>query len=147
MVRIPATTRLALWVCVVCLAWPTAMAWAMGGGSSNGELNLPIPAAAVRVQLTDRTGRAYTVERFSWEGKLYLQGVFGAAKLSIPFAKIRFIKGLAADPSSPGKAMAEVALVTGETVKLAVDPGSRCYGMTPYGPMEILFKDVAEIRM
>lgn len=126
-----------------------AAGWLMGLGGGNGtgtEKAIPIPQKNFTVAVTDARGLKAQVERFTWEGKVHIQGQYGNATITLPFQKVLSIKVGAGTPPAPTLVISRVTLRSGETLELAVERSSKCYGESSFGNYEIFFKDIAELQ-
>lgn len=118
----------------------------LGGGNGGSEKPIPIPQKNFTVSVADLRGQKVQVERFTWEGKVSFQGQYGSATITLPFAKVQSVKVVQAQGNvSPTQVMTRMALRSGETLELALDRASKCYGDTAFGTYEIFLKDVGEI--
>lgn len=119
----------------------------MGGGNSGAEKPIPIPQRNFTVSITDMRGRKATAERFTWEGKVHFQGQYGSATITVPFQKVQSVQVLPTQENvSPTQILTRMNLRSGETLELALDRTSKCYGETPFGNYEIFVKDIGEIQ-
>jgi hypothetical protein len=120
----------------------------LGGGTESGSgSNIPIPQENFTVTVVDRSGQSLEARRFTWEGKVQFRAQLGNATVSLPFSKIRSVKVSAGNGDKAGAlARAAVTLRTGDTVEVALDRASKCYGETKFGNYEIFLKDVASIE-
>ncbi|MBF0288176.1 MAG: hypothetical protein HQM14_10190 [SAR324 cluster bacterium] len=113
-----------------------------GDGNSSAEVNLPLPEKNFPVVLTDNQGVTTQTARMSWEGKNYLQGKYGNAKVTVPFAKIQQVRLFPGKDINPNAVLTEIKLKTGKTVQLAVDRTTKVYADTDFGQFEIFVKDL-----
>lgn len=127
-----------------------ASAFLMGMGGGSGPANekiVPIPDKNYTVQVTDSRNAKVEARRFTWEGKVYFQGQFGQATVTLPFPKVKSLKIVPdAATTSPNLIMAKVTLATGETLDIALDRSSKCYGETSFGTYEIYVRDVTTLQ-
>jgi hypothetical protein len=134
---------------LTALALTVAAGWLMGLGGGNGagtEKAIPIPQKNFTVAVADARGLKAQVERFTWEGKVHIQGQYGNATITLPFQKVLSIKVGAGPAPAPTLVMSRVTLRSGETLELAVARSSKCYGESTFGNYEIFFKDIAELQ-
>lgn len=132
---------------LVLLALIAPVVMGMGGGNSGSEKPIPIPQRNFTVSVTDMRGRKATAERFTWEGKVHFQGQYGSATITVPFQKVQSVKVLPTQENiSPAQILTRMTLRGGETLELALDRTSKCYGETPFGNYEIFVKDIGEIQ-
>lgn len=124
-----------------------AAPWLMGlGGGNGGEKSIPIPQKNFTVAVTDSKGQKATAERFTWEGKVNFTGQFGSATITLPFQKVQSVRVMPAQgTSSPTQVLTKMTLRSGETLELAIDRTTKCYGETSFGNYEIFLKDISEI--
>jgi hypothetical protein len=117
---------------LAALAAVSALLMGMGGGSGPAnEKIVPIPDKNYTVQVTDSRSAKVEARRFTWEGKVYFQGQYGQAS---------------AATTSPNLIMAKMTLTTGETLDIALDRSSKCYGETSFGTYEIFVRDVTVLQ-
>jgi hypothetical protein len=120
----------------------------MGGGSGPAnEKIVPIPDKNYTVQVTDSRSAKVEARRFTWEGKVYFQGQYGQATVTLPFPKVKSVQIVpSAATTSPNLIMAKMTLTTGETLDIALDRSSKCYGETSFGTYEIFVRDVTVLQ-
>lgn len=118
-----------------------------GNGGGNGAADIPIPDENYNVAIADTSGQQLNARRFTWEGKVHFRGQLGNATVTLPFAKVRSVRVLHAQVSEDAGNLVptEVELRNGNTVRIAIDRSSKCYGETEFGSYEIFFKDVGRI--
>ncbi len=116
-----------------------------GDGNSSAEVNLPLPEKNFPVVLTDNQGVKTQTTRMSWEGKNYLQGKYGNAKVTVPFAKIQQVRLFPGKDMQSNAILTEIQLKTGKTIKLAVDRTTKVYADTDFGQLEIFVKDLKSV--
>jgi len=127
----------------------TAALWSLGMGDSGGGGGgggAPIPDRNFTASLTDNEGNAVEAERFTWEGKVHFRAAYGNATITLPFEKLRRVT-FKPEAETVGEELilATAELRTGETLDVAIDRTTKCYGETRFGSYEIFVKDVAEI--
>jgi hypothetical protein len=119
----------------------------LGGGTEGGSSsNIPIPQQNYTVTVVDRSGQSLEAKRFTWEGKVEFRGQIGNATVSLPFNKVRSVKVGPSNGDKSGAIKATMTLRSGESVEVALDRTSKCYGESKFGNYEIFFKDVASIE-
>ncbi len=132
----------------MAVAVALAAVWWMGlgnGGDGDGP-SIPIPQQNFSVTVTDTQGKSLKANRFTWEGKVHFEGMFGNARITLPFQKLKSVKVFSGKKlSNPDLIAASVTTKSGETVELSLERTSKCYGKTRFGNYEIFFKDVGEI--
>ncbi len=118
----------------------------LGGGNGGSDKPIPIPQKNFTVTVTDVRGQKAQAERFTWEGKVAFQGQYGSATITLPFQKVQSVKVVQGQSgTTPTQVLTRMALRSGETLELALDRTSKCYGETSFGNYEIFLKDVGEI--
>jgi len=132
----------------LALALAVAAGWLMGlgGNDTNTPKTIPIPQKNFTVVISDARGMKARVERFTWEGKVHFQGLYGNATITLPFQKVLSFKVGAGTSSNPSLIQSRVTLRSGETIDLAMERTSKCYGESSFGDYEIFFKDVTELQ-
>jgi hypothetical protein len=132
----------------ISVIWMSTLAMAMGGSSNpSTEKVVPIPDKNYTVSITDSRGAKVEARRFTWDGKVYFEGQFGQATVTLPFPKIKSIQvNPTAATTSPNLVMVKVALVSGDTLDLALERTSKCYGETSFGTYEIFVRDIASLQ-
>jgi len=121
----------------------------LSGGSSGptNEKVVPIPDKNYTVQVTDSRGAKVEARRFTWEGKVYFQGLYGQATVTLPFPKVKAVQVLpSAATVSPNLVMAKITLSSGATLDIALDRTTKCYGETDFGTYEIYVRDVTNLQ-
>jgi hypothetical protein len=133
---------------LAALAAVSALLMGMGGGSGPAnEKIVPIPDKNYTVQVTDSRSAKVEARRFTWEGKVYFQGQYGQATVTLPFPKVKSVQIVpSAATTSPNLIMAKMTLTTGETLDIALDRSSKCYGETSFGTYEIFVRDVTVLQ-
>lgn len=131
------------------LAAVSVVLMGLSGGNSGPttEKVVPIPDKNYTVQVTDSRGAKVEARRFTWEGKVYFQGLYGQATVTLPFPKVKAMQILpSAATVSPNLIMAKVTLASGEPLDIALERTSKCYGETAFGTYEIYVRDMAQLQ-
>ena len=134
---------------LAALALASSLFMGMGGnsGGPTTEKVVPIPDKNYTVMVTDSRGAKAEARRFTWEGKVYFQGQFGQATVTLPFPKVKSVQVLpTAATTSPNLVMVKMTLATGETLDMALERTSKCYGETSFGTYEIFVRDVTQLQ-
>lgn len=135
------------WALALALLPAAGLLMGLGGGSGGEEKPIPIPQKNFTVTVSDSKGLKVQAERFTWEGKVHFQGQFGHATLTLPFQKVKSLKVLSGGvDGNSALVRTQATLRSGETLELALDRASKCYGETSFGNYEIFLKDVGEIQ-
>ena len=135
------------WV-VAALAIVSTVFMGMGGNSGPAtEKVVPIPDKNYTVMVTDTRGAKAEARRFTCEGKVYFQGQYGQATVTLPFPKVKSLQVQpTAATTSPNLIMVKVGLVSGENMDIALERTSKCYGETAFGTYEIFMRDVTQLQ-
>jgi hypothetical protein len=145
-VRATQQNRGSRWRMVLVVILASLWSLGLGNGSDQDGPKIPIPQRNFTVTVTDSKGQALEASRFTWEGKVHLRGQYGNATVTLPFQKLKKVNVLVEKKlKNPDLIGAAVELKTGESLELALERTSKCYGETRYGNYEIFLKDVAEI--
>ncbi|MBL0691384.1 MAG: hypothetical protein JJV97_03545 [SAR324 cluster bacterium] len=118
--------------------------FAVGGGSSSeSSIDIPLPAQNYFATITDVLKIVVDGNRISWNGKIYLEGMLGHAKVSVPFEKINriTIEGPASAVDN-GHMLAKVKLIDDQQVEILLLMNSKFYGQTSFGEFEVFIKDL-----
>ena len=83
-------------------------------------------------------------ERVSMNKQLYLEGMLGELKISIPFAKIAALK-IFNTQNSKTLFLLEIQLLSGKNLKLEVAKDTLVAGTVSYGSFEVYLIDLNEI--
>ena len=114
---------------LVLLAGMALLLMAMGGKGSGFERS-PRVEKNFAVLVTDISGNKIEGEKFSWEGRIHLDGSLGMALVVIPFEKI---KDLTVGERRDRKVRVTVRLKDGSETMVDVDADARCYGDAGFG--------------
>ena len=132
---------------IVALAPLALLLMGLGNGSDANRSTIPLPERNYSVTVTDSKGRTIEADRFTWDGKVYFKATFGSASITLPFEKLSALNMQPqAETGSPNLIAASAVLKSGETVAVALDRTSKCYGTTRFGDYEIFIKDVGSIK-
>ena len=89
--------------------------WALGDSEDTVKDNF-VPEKNYRVQVLDNKGVSIKAERVSMNKQLYLEGMLGELKISIPFAKIAALK-IFNTQNSKTLFLLEIQLLSGKNLK------------------------------
>jgi len=119
-----------------------ALLTGMGGLGGQPEGKVPKTDEDVRAQLTDRSGESIELNRFSMDGKIFLEGRRGDGKLDVFFRDLREISfGKVGGEEVP----VELLLKSGNRLKVQVRKRAVFYGDTGFGAYRIPARDVGRI--
>jgi len=119
---------------LLLLAAPPASGMGLGG-EDEPTARIPEPAMNWRVRVTDVDMQQIEVVRASFDGHVFLTGMMGKAKVSVPFEKIEKV---VFEPTGEGRdLLAVVALKGGGQQSLVVHGRTPCFGEAPFGNVEI----------
>ena len=113
----------------------------LGGGDEDG-IEVPSANEIWKASVVDSTLTETTLDEFSWEGFVHVQGKLGAGEVSIRFDDIARIDF---EPTEKTRSLALVQLKDGSVKKLSIDGRATLYGKTGFGAYKILLKDVKRI--
>ncbi len=126
---------------LVLLATLALLLMAMGGKGSGFERS-PRVEKNFAVLVTDASGNKIEGEKFSWEGRIHLDGSMGMAQVVIPFDKIKeFTVGEKRDR----KVRVTVHLKDGSETTVDVDADARCYGDAGFGSFMLAMDEIKSV--
>ncbi len=117
--------------------------WALGDTKEAQKSNF-VPEKNYRVRILDNKGVSIKAERVSMNKQLYLEGMLGELKISIPFAKIAALK-IFNTQNSKTLFLLEIQLLSGKNLKLEVAKDTLVAGTVSYGSFEVYLIDLNEI--
>jgi hypothetical protein len=127
--------RIGILVLLVALA---LLLTAMGGKGSGFE-RAPRVEKNFAVQITDTSGNKIEGDKFSWEGRVHLDGSLGMAQVVIPFEKI---KEITVGEKRERKVRVSVHLKDGGEAMVDVDADARCYGEAMFGSFMLTMGEI-----
>jgi hypothetical protein len=115
----------------------------MGGLGGVPEGTIPEVKEDIGVRLVDRSGTATELTRVSVDGNLFLEGMRGNGKVSIPLQEVMRLEVTAV----AGETVAARLLLRNEnTLNLSLRKRAVLYGDTGYGAYQIQLRDVQSIE-
>lgn len=108
---------------------------------AGGVTRIPEPSLSYQVRVTDTEMNQFLVDKASFEGHIYLSGVVGKARVSVPFDKIRKV---IFEPLADGQVLAVVTLATGRQQSLTVRGDTPCFGLADFGNVAIQLSDLRD---
>ena len=103
-----------------------------------------VPEKNYRVQVLDNKGISVVAENVSINKQLYLEGMLGKLKISIPFSKIAALK-IFNTQNSKTLFLLETQLLSGKKLKLEVVKNTLVAGTVSYGSFQVYLIDLNEI--
>lgn len=126
---------------LVLLTTLALLLMAMGGKGSGFERS-PRVEKNFAVVVTDTSDKKIEGEKFSWEGRIHLDGSLGMAKVVVPFDKIKeFTVGEKRDR----KVRVAVHLKDGGETTIDVDADARCYGDAGFGSFMLTMDEIKSV--
>jgi hypothetical protein len=126
---------------LVLLATLALLLTAMGGKGSGFE-RTPRVEKNFAVLVTDTSGNKIEGDKFSWEGRVHLDGSLGMAQVVIPFDKI---KELTVGEKRDRKVRVAVRLKDGSETMIDVDADARCYGDAGFGSFMLTMAEIKSV--
>jgi len=129
---------------VIFLALLTILApllMAMGGKGSGFE-RAPRVDKNFAVLVTDISGKTIEGDKFSWEGRVHLDGSLGMAQVVIPFDKI---KELTVGEKRDRKVRVTLRLKDGSEAMVDVDADARCYAEAGFGSFMLTMAEIKSV--
>jgi hypothetical protein len=126
---------------LVLLATLVLLLTAMGGKGSGFE-RAPRVEKSFAVQVTDTSGNKIEGDKFSWEGRIHMDGSLGMAQVVIPFEKI---KELTVGERRDRKVRVSVHLKDGGEAMVDVDGDARCYGEAGFGSFSLTMAEIKSV--
>jgi len=126
---------------LVLLATLALLLTAMGGKGSGFE-RAPRVEKNFAVLVTDASGKKIEGEKFSWEGRIHLDGSMGLAQVVVPFDKI---KELTVGEKRDRKVRVAVRLKDGGETMVDVDADARCYGDAGFGSFMLTMDEIKSV--
>jgi hypothetical protein len=91
----------------------------------------------------DQSGVTVEVTQVSYNGEVYLYGLFGDGQVTVPFENLQEVRF---EPSNePGKRVAFAALRDGSSVRVLVEEDIPAYGKTSFGTYQITVDKIRRI--
>ena len=112
------------------------------GGKGSGFERTPRVEKNFAVQITDSSGNKIEGDKFSWEGRIHLDGSVGMALVVIPFDKI---KDLTIGEKRDRKVRVTVRLKEGGETTVDVDADARCYGDAGFGSFMLIMGEIKSV--
>jgi hypothetical protein len=126
---------------LVLLTILTPLLMAMGGKGSGFE-RAPRVEKNFSVLVTDISGNKIAGDKFSWEGRIHLDGSLGMAQVVIPFDKI---KEVTVGEKRDRKVRVTVHLKDGSETMIDVDADARCYGESGFGSFMLTMSEIKSV--
>ncbi len=126
---------------LVLLVTLALLLMAMGGKGSGFE-RAPRVEKNFAVLITDISGKTIEGDKFSWEGRIHLDGSLGMAQVVIPFDKI---KELTVGEKRDRKVRVAVRLRDGGETAVDVDADARCYGEAGFGSFMLTMAEIKSV--
>ena len=112
------------------------------GGKGSGFERAPRVEKNFSVLVTDISGNRIEGDKFSWEGRIHLDGSLGMAQVVIPFDKI---KELTVGEKRDRKVRVAVRLKDGGETTVDVDADARCYGEAGFGSFMLTMAEIKSV--
>lgn len=112
------------------------------GGKGSGFERTPRVEKNFSVLVTDISGNKIEGEKFSWEGRIHLDGSIGMAQVVVPFDKI---KELTVGEKRERKVRVAVRLKDGGETAVDVDADARCYGEAGFGSFMLTMAEIKSV--
>lgn len=126
---------------LVLLVTLALLLMAMGGKGSGFE-RAPRVEKNFAVLVTDISGKTIEGDKFSWEGRIHLDGSLGMAQVVVPFDKI---KELTVGEKRDRKVRVAVRLRDGGETAVDVDADARCYGEAGFGSFMLTMAEIKSV--
>jgi hypothetical protein len=124
---------------VIAICCAALLLTGMGGLGGIPEGTIPEVKEDIGVRLVDRSSTTTELTRVSVDGNLFLEGLRGAGKVTIPLQEIQRLEVTAV----AGETVAARLQLRNETVlNLNLRKRAVIYGDTGYGAYQILLRDV-----
>jgi hypothetical protein len=124
---------------LVLLATLALLLMAMGGKGSGFERSPRVEKNFAVWSPIHRTRRS---RRFSWEGRIHLDGSLGMAQVVVPFDKI---KEFTVGEKRERKVRVAVHLKDGSETTIDVDADARCYGDAGFGSFMLTMDEIKSV--
>jgi hypothetical protein len=115
----------------------------MGGFGDPDSVQVPEPKANYSATITDLSDLAIRVERFSFDGQIYLSGKMGDADVSVTLDRVNTIIFVLHEDTLT----AEVRLKDGKTVSVVMNKKTNCHGQFAYGGYRIAAVNIKSIKV
>jgi hypothetical protein len=112
------------------------------GGKGSGFERTPRVEKNFSVLVTDISGNKIEGDKFSWEGRIHLDGSMGMAQVVVPFDKI---KELTVGEKRERKVRVAVHLKDGGETTVDVDADARCYGEAGFGSFMLTMAEIKSV--
>jgi hypothetical protein len=126
---------------LVLLTSVALLLMAMGGKGAGFERS-PRVEKNFGVLVVDVSGNKIEGEKFSWEGRIHLDGSLGMAQVVVPFDKI---KELTVGEKRDRKVRVTVHLKDGSETMVDVDADARCYGDAVFGSFMLTMAEIKSV--
>jgi len=126
---------------LILLATLALLLIAMGGKGSGFE-RTPRVEKNFAVLVTDTSGNKIEGDKFSWEGRIHMDGSLGMAQVVIPFDKI---KELTVGEKRDRKVRVAVHLKDGSETMVDVHADARCYGDAGFGTFMLIMGEIKSV--
>lgn len=126
---------------LVLLTTVALVLMAMGGKGAGFERS-PRVEKNFSVLVVDVSGNKIEGEKFSWEGRIHLDGSLGMAQVVIPFDKV---KELTVGEKRDRKVRVTVHLKDGSETMVDVDADARCYGDAVFGSFMLTMAEIKSV--
>lgn len=126
---------------LVLLTTVALLLMAMGGKGAGFERS-PRVEKNFSVLVVDVSGNKIEGEKFSWEGRIHLDGSLGMAQVVVPFDKV---KELTVGEKRDRKVRVTVHLKDGSETMVDVDADARCYGDAVFGSFMLTMAEIKSV--
>jgi hypothetical protein len=126
---------------LVLLTTVALLLMAMGGKGAGFERS-PRVEKNFGVLVVDVSGNKIEGEKFSWEGRIHVDGSLGMAQVVVPFDKI---KELTVGEKRDRKVRVTVHLKDGGETVVDVDADARCYGDAVFGSFMLTMAEIKSV--
>jgi hypothetical protein len=134
-------------VALVVAAGLGAVTPVLAGGfmGSDAPSRIPVPARSFVATFEDVGGTTVQASRVTFDGEVFVHGLFGAAQVTVPFDRIAEVRIEKA--SDPLKRVAVVTLVDDpEPVRVEVPDDTPWYGRARFGNYKLEVRDLRAVR-
>lgn len=114
----------------------------LGGAPGSTPGKVPTPPRNFTAEVTDRQGVVTKTTHVSCGGEIFIVGKRGETTLTVGFDKVRRVRF-----GTPADRFVEATVETtgGETVRLRVETGLTCAGLTEFGTVQVAAGDLQMI--
>ena len=103
---------------------------------------IPEPSTNFKVRITDVELATYEATRASFDGHVFLTGLWGKTKVSVPFEKIDKVMF---DPGEGSEIVAIVSLRDGTNKTLSVRGTTPCFGEATFGNVSVQVRHLRDV--